>query len=192
MNLADILSQEYPVSPESIAALEAVAERVFVRKKDYLVRQGVKVSHIYFVTEGLFRGTTLAGGREDTLFFGVAGDPFTSVSSFAHGEPANISFQALEDSEALAVSYTDFRRLLASCPDLLWWWSAVLLEQVYALERRYVWLGTTDVVERYTTLLKVRANIMNRIPVKYIAQYLDVTPETLSRIRAKLARSNGA
>ena len=96
--------------------------------------------------------------------------------------------QALEDSSALAVTFSDFRRLIDERPDLMRWWSTVLLLQVYCLERRYVWIGTCDATQRYKTMLKIRSSIINRIPLKYVAQYLNVTPETLSRIRAKIAK----
>lgn len=85
----------------------------------------------------------------------------------------------------LAVEIADFRRLLDACPDLERWWSAILLEQVYALERRYVWLSTSSAAERYHTFMQIRRGIVGRIPIKYIAQYLSIAPETLSRIRAR-------
>lgn len=163
----------------------SVAAHVRVKKKEYLVEQGVRSTCIFFISEGLFRGVALIDGREDTLFFGLPGDPFLSMHSFAHDEPAQISLQAIEDSVVYAVTFSEFRRLLVDCPDLMMWWSSVLTEQIYALERRYVHIGTCDAAQRYETLLKIRAGIMHRIPVKYVAQYLNVTPETLSRIRAK-------
>lgn len=190
MELLDILRLDYPhVTEETAQALSAVATTVAVKKKEYLVEQGKKTNSMFFLTSGLYRGVHIFDGQEDTLFFGLAGDPFTAVHSLAHDEPAKISLQALEDSTALSVLFSDFRRILAEHVDLLQWWSAVLLEQVYALERRYVWLGTCDATARYETLQKLRpASFINKIPLKYIAQYLNVTPETLSRIRAKIAK----
>jgi len=182
MELREILSG---VSEATVAELEAVAVRREVRKREYLVRQGSVPQYIYFITDGLLRGALEQDGREDTPFFAVAGDPFASVHTMAHDEPAVISLQALEDSSVLAVELGDLRRMLDSHPDLLRWWSAILLEQVYALERRYVWLATSSAAERYRTFLQIRRGIVGRIPVKYIAQYLNIAPETLSRIRAR-------
>ena len=186
MELQDILRADYSgISDATIRALEAVSVRRSVRKRDYVVRQGQMSRYIYFIADGLLRGVSEQGGREDTLFFAVPGDPFASVHTIAHDEPAVISLQALEDSEVLAVDMADFRRLLDECPDLLRWWSAILLEQVYALERRYVWLSTSSAAERYRTFMQIRRGIAGRIPIKYIAQYLSIAPETLSRIRAR-------
>lgn len=186
MDLHQLLQADYPgITDATVAAMEAAAERHVVRKREYVVRQGHLSRHIYFITDGLLRGVSEQGGREDTLFFAVPGDPFVSVHTLAHDEPAVISLQALEDSEVLAVEIADFRRLLDACPDLERWWSAILLEQVYALERRYVWLSTSSAAERYHTFMQIRRGIVGRIPIKYIAQYLSIAPETLSRIRAR-------
>ena len=185
MNLLEILHNDYPVSEETASALASVAAHFAVRKKEFLVRQGSVNHFIYFITEGLMRGTSEFDGREDTLFFAVAGDPFLSVHTMAHSEPSVISLQALEDSSVLAVSLSDFNIMLDTYADLRKWWSSVLLEQVYALERRYVWLSTSNATERYRVFMRVRRNIAARIPVKYIAQYLNIAPETLSRIRGR-------
>lgn len=188
MNLFEVLSQYYPVEPADAEALAAVSETIHVRKKDFLIKQGSKSNHMYFVTGGLFRCMCEINGNEDTLGFATAGDPFASVHSMAHDEPAACSLQAIENSTAIAVRFDDFRRMLATRTSLMQWWSTVLLEQLYALERRYVWLASNDASERYAALLRVRSEIINRIPVKYIAQYLNITPETLSRIRRFLIK----
>ncbi len=54
----------------------------------FLVKQGSKSSHIYFITDGLFRCLCETNGNEDTICFGVAGHPFLSVHTLAHDEPA--------------------------------------------------------------------------------------------------------
>lgn len=185
MTLSEILRLDFPVSPATVQALSAVAHIVSVKKKGFLVHQGSPDTNLYFITEGLLRGMAEFDGREDTMFFAVPGDPFLSVHTVAHGQPAVISLQALEDSQALAVNVADFRRVVGEHPDLHCWWSSVLLEQVYALERRYIWMATSNATERYRTFMRVRREIINRIPVKYIAQYLSIAPETLSRIRAR-------
>ena len=67
---------------------QAVSEVIHVRKKEFLVKQGSKSSHIYFITDGLFRCLCETNGNEDTFCFGVAGHPFLSVHTLAHDEPA--------------------------------------------------------------------------------------------------------
>lgn len=188
MTLSEILGIDYPVSEATVSKLLAVAERVEVRKKQFIIEQGKRAGGMFFILDGLFRGVHYRDGQEETLLFATDGDPFTAIHSLARDEPAPFSWQALECSHVLAIGIADFRRLLDSEQDLLCWWSRALLDELYVLERRYVWIGNTDASQRYETLLKIRPEIINRIPVKYIAQYLNIKPETLSRIRAKFAK----
>lgn len=188
MNLSEILNIDYPVSGLTVSRLTSVAREIRVCKKHLLVEQGRKTDSIFFITDGLFRAVHMRDGSEETLLFATTGDPFTSIHSMSAGEPAAFSWQALEDSEVLAVSFSDFDELLRIDNDLHWWLSKALLDQLYVLERRYVWIGNTNATQRYETLLRIRPGIIHKIPVKYIAQYLSIKPETLSRIRARFAR----
>ena len=122
--LAELLCADYPVGEEACNALAAHAHRHTCHRKECLVQQGELSGHIYFIVKGLFRGTAVINGREDTLFFGTKGDPFASVHTLAHQQPAAISLQALEDSEVLAVAFDDFRVLLDEYADLQKWSSA--------------------------------------------------------------------
>lgn len=188
MTIKELLHHNYEVGDAAVQALEAACRKVTVRRGKAIVEQGKVCRHIVFVTNGLFRVTFRHGATEETLCFGMNGDPFTSMHSFYRGEPSQYSFEALEDSECLLLPFEDFRKLQASFPDLLRWTAEVLAEQVYAFERRYAYLGTYDAYTRYVTFLQLRSDIINRIPLKYIAQYIKVKPETLSRIRARLVR----
>lgn len=133
MELSEILNIDYPVSQSTVDKLLAVASRLTIKKKEYVIEQGKRTDSLFFITDGLFRGVHVRDGQEDTILFAVTGDPFTSLHSMAHDEPAQIAWQALDKSEILAIKYADFNRLLETEDDLLRWWSRALLDQVTAL-----------------------------------------------------------
>lgn len=188
MTLKELFHLYSPVSDAAVAAVEDACRRAVVRRGDAIITQGAVCRHVVFVTNGLFRVVFRYGDLEETVCFGIDGDPFTSMHSLCHGEPAQYSFEALEDSECMLLDFDDFRRLQVEYPDLLMWIARVLSEQVYAFERRHVYLGTSDAYSRYVTFMQLRSDIVNRIPLKYVAQYIKVKPETLSRIRARYVR----
>ncbi len=72
-------------------------------------------------------------------------------------------------------------------------WTAIhLLDGLFVLERRNTFLRHGDALRRYCNFVRMRtANTSNKIPLKYIASYLNMTPPTLSRIRSKVAESPG-
>lgn len=88
------------------------------------------------------------------------------------------------------ISFEDMKAMLGEHIELRDWEVKVLIEQLYVLEKRYVILGTGDARSRYEALLNGRPQeILNAIPLKYIAQYLNITQETLSRVRKAYGKS---
>lgn len=188
MTLKEILCLTYPVSDATVAQMDQLCQPIDVKKGEEIVRQGETCRYIYFVTKGLFRVTFKTIKSEETICFGTDGDPFTSMHSLMRDEPALYSFEAIENSKCLRMPLKSLRELKRSNTEVLAWIEALLEEQVYAFERRYFHLGTSDAYSRYKTFISLRAEIVNRIPLKYIAQYINVKPETLSRLRARYAK----
>ncbi len=189
MTLKEILCATYPVSDATIDEIESLCEQIDVKKGEEIVRQGEVCSYLFFVSEGLFRVKFKNGLREETICFGLDGDPFTSIHSLLRNEPALYSFEALENSKCLRLPLTALQKLKSENKEVLSWMEAIMEEQIYAFERRYFHLGTADAYTRYKTFIALRAEIVNRIPLKYIAQYINVKPETLSRLRARYAKA---
>lgn len=188
MTLKEILRATYPVADATVTEIENLCEPIDVRKGEEIVRQGEVCRYLFFVLEGLFRVKFKNGHREETICFGIDGDPFTSVHSLMRDEAALYSFEAIENSKCLRLPLMTLRKLKEENTEILRWLEALLEEQIYAFERRYFHLGTADAYTRYKTFISLRAEIVNRIPLKYIAQYINVKPETLSRLRARYAK----
>lgn len=188
MELADALRYNYPVSDETVNKLLEVTEVITVKKKEAIVEQGKRTNHLFVVKEGLFRVAYECDGKEDTICFGLDGDPFTSMHSLHKNEPAQFSCIALIDSVVYKISFSDMYRIMNENHDLVFWMSNLLIEQLYAFERRYIFLSNFDAPTRYEQFIKMRPDIFCRIPMKYLAQYLKMQPETISRIRAKITK----
>ena len=188
MELTDILRLNYNISDAAAADLMKYARLMEVQKGEYLVEQGKRSNALFFVADGLFRVVFCHNGTEDTICFGHGGDPFMSVHSYYSQEPSQFSCIAMTTSKVYSVSFSDFGRLLDLHTDLLKWMNNILIEQLYALERRYVYFSSPDAYGRFLKFVGTRPEIMEIIPAKYIAQYLNIRPETLYRLRAKFLR----
>ena len=190
MNISESLRQIFPVSEETIRKLESVATLIKVQKRRPIVTQGERTDSIFIINTGLFRVSFCNEDKEDTICFGLDGDPFTSVHSWLKHEPSKFSCIALTDSLVYQIKFADFEQISKEQPDLVLWTRNLLIEQIYAFEKKYSFLGTCNATTRYEQFLKLRPEIFNKIPIKYIAQYLKISPETLSRIRSKIAKNN--
>lgn len=190
VTIKEIIDFDYHVPEALVRQVIDKMEVVTVSKKTCLIEQGQITDSLFFIIDGLFRCMHRRGDEEETFLFAKSGDMFTAMHSMALGEPSQFSWQALDDSRLMVLKFVDFESLLRKEPELLWWWSRALIGELYALERRYVWIGNNSASKRYETLVRTRPEIISRVPVKYIAQYLHISPSTLSRIRASFGRKD--
>lgn len=194
--LRQILSQNCTPSDALVDDLEKAARLVHIPKGRDIVRQGEVCDDFVFIRRGLMRVSHTAGETEDTILFGTSGDVFTSLHSYHAHEPAVFSLITVEDAEVWLVSYANMKRILATHHDMLLWMHDLMIEQIYAFEKRYVFFSNKSAEERFVNFLLDRYGELRRepikyisgiVPLKYIAQYLKITQSTLSRLRKKLA-----
>ena len=202
--LRQILSQHCTPSDELVKELEEAAKPTSISKGKAIVRQGEVCDWFVFIGQGVFRVAHCSQDTEDTILFGMSGDVFTSLHSYYANEPAVFSLFAIEDSKVWLVSYKKMREILASHHEMLLWLSNLLIEQTYTFEKRYIFFNNKSAEERLINFLRDRYGSLRRAPIKYIssfvplryiAQYLNITQSTLSRLRKKLVGkdfSNGS
>ncbi len=188
MDLSDILKINYPVSENTLSDLYEHCTLIDIPKGEIIVEQGKRSNHLFFVSDGLFRVSFTHDGTEDTICFGQGGDPFMSLHSYYAKEPSQFSCIAMTNSKVYRITFPEFDMLLNRHIDLLQWMKNLLTEQLYALERRYVHFSSRDAYSRFVNFVGARPEIMEIIPAKYIAQYLNIRPETLYRLRARYLR----
>lgn len=188
MELANILRLTYPVSDTSIKKLLDRCELVSFKKKDLMIRDNEVNQYLYIIKSGIVRGGFRHDKMEDTVLFGMMGDAIASVHSIRYDLPSPFFYEVLSDVEALRISFKEFNKLILTDTDLLMWWQAYLVDGMYVFEHKYAYFAMKDAYHRYATFIEKRPEIAKEIPIKYIAQYLNVSRETLSRIRAKYAK----
>lgn len=188
MNLSEIIRAVHPMSDAGIALLEEQVESVHFKKSDILIREGKVCDKIFLIRSGILRNfANDENGGEDTRWFAYAGDPIASMFSLSEKLPAIASVETLTDCDAYAVKSEILFTLIKSSHEWAEWVSYLLIDGLYVFERRYTFLGRGDALTRYTNFMKMRPKWMvNCIPLKYIASYLGITPQTLSNIRRKI------
>ena len=162
-------------------------ELLRVPKRSILMRQGEVCRYFYFNRSGITRVVHDSDGIEDTICFGTGGDVFTSLQSYYEGAPSIFSLTTVTESEVWTLSYEEMDRLSERFPSLVLWMRNLLLGQVITFERRYLFFGKNDAETRYINFINQRNSLLRDIPVKYVAQYLKIAPEYLSRIRRRIA-----
>lgn len=180
-------AENYEKIPDNDWELISACFRKNEFPKNYnLLEEGKVCKNLYFVESGLLRFFILKEGVEITKFFTIAPYCFTSQASFNSGKPANEYIQTIEKSVVWETTYAENQELLK-----LESWNnfarKITQEVQFFTEKILEEIQTETAENRYFKLLTNRPDWIQRIPLKHLASYLGVAPQSLSRIRKKLA-----
>ncbi len=155
-------------------------------KNYFLLKPGRPCKHLWFMTKGAARYFyTNEQGKEMNTWFSLDTQIITDTTSFVNQEPAQESIQLIEDSEMYSIEYSALKVLLQKHHLFaLWYIRLIELHYVTQIEERIADLQFLDAKKRYQKLLDLYPNITNRVSLGNIASYLNITQETLSRLRA--------
>jgi len=157
-----------------------------VAKSDFLLKHGEVCKHIYYVNKGFVRIFYYKNGKNITEWFANEGHFCFSITSFFEGVPSKLVLEALEDSEIILLSKTGLERLKKTNIEIANLLIEFFSSSLILSQKRMESLQFETAKQRYSNLLKEQPSILNRVPLQYIATYLGITQETLSRIRSKV------
>jgi CRP-like cAMP-binding protein len=156
-------------------------------KNQFFIQEGKKEKNIAFVIEGNLRQFYTRDGEEKTTYFYFENHLMSSYVSCITGKPSQLSIEALTDCQLLVFTYETLQSLYRQSQH--WERFGRLLAEYLSigLEERMVGLLMLSPEERYHQLLESnKQKILERIPQHYIANYLGITPVSLSRIRNRI------
>ena len=152
----------------SLQLLEKM-EKFSFRKGDFLVQEGERNSNFYIISKGIWRGHYLNDGADVSVWFASEGE-------------------AMCDSELYGISKAKLESFYASSAELANFGRRLFEQQLLGLENWLISGGSPRAKERYLALLEENPELLQYVPLKHIASYLWITPQSLSRIRAGLGK----
>ncbi len=154
-----------------------------LNKGHRLITEGQFSNNFYFIECGACRHYTIGeDGSETTLNLYIEGDWVFDYKSFVNQQPAEGIIELTEDSEILVLSGIDFHELIKTSDTFF------QLGKIFraAIQNQDYQRKKMKPEEKYARLLSARPQLIQRFPLKWIASYLDITPETISRVRRKI------
>lgn len=180
--------QKFPYySPELIEEVKPFLTTVNIKEGDYFLRQGKVSRQIGLIQKGLLRLYYLNDGKEVTNCFCKENTLTCSYRSLITQQPSDLAIQAIEDSTLIVMSNDSLQKLYTK--NLFW-------QQVgrLAAENEFMitdchnrFINDLSATQRYLQVLETDPELLHRVPLNYLATYLQVAPETLSRIRKKIS-----
>ncbi len=153
-----------------------------------LIQEGQERKEIFWIRKGLVRGYRLTEkGEEITTMLRWENQPVTSPNLILFGGPSLLNIQAIEATSVFRIDYDRLQTIIANNPKLEANRRQILqsiIQEALAKIDSFI-LKTPE--ERYLDFIATNPDILNRVPNKYIAHVLGITPVSLSRIRKRIA-----
>ncbi|MEO9892451.1 Crp/Fnr family transcriptional regulator [Aurantibacter sp.] len=190
MNTFNKYLQQFPhYTPSAYENVLPFLSTKTIKSGDYFLRQGKTARNIAFIEKGILRLFYLNDGKEVTNCFCRENTFTTSYKSLITQQESDMSIQAIEDSKLIILSYDSLQKLFKK--DLFWQQIGRLAaeNEFIISESHNRFLKDLSATDRYLQILKNDKELLQRVPLNYLASYLQVAPETLSRIRNKISRT---
>ncbi len=183
------IRRHVPLSEKDAQLISDTFHSKKIKRKQFLLEAGDVSKYIYFVKEGCIRMYfTDKEGEEHVIGFSIedwwAGD----ISSFSNSEASIFSIDALEDSEVLYTDKAGMDKLYAQIPQLEKYFRIIFQNALAAQFQRVTNTNSFTAEERYVAFQKKYPQFDRRIPQKYLASYLGITPEFLSKLKKHLLK----
>ncbi|MCT4583084.1 MAG: Crp/Fnr family transcriptional regulator [Flavobacteriales bacterium] len=155
-------------------------------KNELLLSEGKISDEIYFVTQGCIRLFYNVNGNEKTAFFYTENQFICAGESYTFNIPARENYQAIEPTEVIIFKKNKTDLLLQQLPKFEIIARVATENELITCQKIIASFVTQSPEERYRALSEQQGALFQRVPQQYIASFLGVSPETLSRIKARI------
>ncbi|MDN5204922.1 Crp/Fnr family transcriptional regulator [Fulvivirgaceae bacterium BMA10] len=164
-------------------AFDEVAKRKVFKKGSFLLREGEIERNIYLIEKGAVRVFYLSEFEEIIFRLGYDGSIINSLSSFVSNKPSEFYIQTIRQTKVKIISKETLQHILKESQDSLEQYTEFLEYLLIQQIDREIDLLTASPAKRLERVLKRSPDLFQHVPLKYIASYLRMKPETLSRVR---------
>ncbi|MGO4773381.1 Crp/Fnr family transcriptional regulator [Flavobacterium sp. W22_SRS_FK3] len=160
-----------------------------LRKKEFLLKEGEICRYLSFVEKGLLKSYNVdPKGIEHVNMFALEGWWSSDIYSFFTGEKAIFYIDAIQDSEILMITLSDFEKMTLEIPIMDRYFRILFQNSLVTKEHRLLSSVTYSAKEKYSNLFQSNPELIQRVPQNLIASYLGITPETLSRVKKEITK----
>lgn len=174
------------MSEDEILYLHDVFEEKIFEEGEIILKKGEICKHIYFIEKGILKTYfTNEDGKEAINGIAIENNFCTSISSFINQVPSEESIKTLEETKLIYINFRNFKHLTETYPVYQQIYIKILEDYLTFLTWRVESVMLMNSKQRYETLMKIYPKLFLKISNKDIAEYLAITPETLSRIKSQ-------
>ncbi|MBR5395423.1 MAG: Crp/Fnr family transcriptional regulator [Bacteroidaceae bacterium] len=183
-DIAREISRIYcPMTPLGVDTLGSILVPLKFQKGETILEEGKVCRALYFVEKGMVRQYYYKNKKDVTEHFSFEGRIVFCIESFLKQEPSRLIVEALENTTLYAIPYDDLHNLMVRNQEMEMLYRKILEHVAISSQEHADSQRFENAAERYDRLLREKPEIILRAPMVHIASFLQMTPETLSRVR---------
>ena len=184
-DVARELARKYStMTHEELDDLEKVLVPMKFAKGEMILREGEVCKNSYYIDKGLIRQFYFRNEKELTEHLGEDHTIFMCIESLFREEPSKLQVEALENSIIYALPKIELERVALHNVNIQMMYRKILEESLIISQVHADLIRFESAQNRYKRMCKLAPQVILRAPLTYIANYLQMTPETLSRVRS--------
>lgn len=154
---------------------------------EYFIQEGQSCKYLGFIESGVFQHFVIDDkGEERSTYVAVEHNFLTSLLSFLHDEPSREYIRCIAKARVWQIEKAHWQALQTKIPDFTAFYISTLEYLIACIERSRFDFITLNAEQRYARMLREEPELLQRIPLQYLAALLGVTPRHLSRIRKRV------
>jgi CRP-like cAMP-binding protein len=183
-DVARELARRYStMTHDELDVLESILVPMKFQKGEVILKEGEVCTNIYWVVKGLIRQFYIKNGKELTEHLAIENSICMSIESLFREQPSHMQIHAIEPTIIFALPKDRLEREAVRNTNIQMLYRKILEESLILSQVKADMLRFEPAPERYAKLVKRSPQLVLRAPLVYIASYLQMTPETLSRVR---------
>ena len=185
-DVARELARRYStMTHEELDLLESILVPMKYAKNEMILREGETCTNIYWVVKGLVRQFYYKNGKEVTEYMATENNIVMCIESLFLEQPTHLQIKAIEPCILIAIPKVDLEAVAMKSVNIQILYRKILEESLILSQIHADMLRFESAQDRYHKLIKSQPQLVLRAPLVYIASYLQMTPETLSRVRTQ-------
>ncbi len=183
-DVARELARRYSTMTHSeLDLLESILVPKKFAKNELILKEGDTCTNIYWVVKGLVRQFYFKNDKELTEYMATENSIVMCIESLFREQPTRLQIKALEPSVLIAIPKAELEAVAMKSVNIQILFRKILEESLILSQHHADMLRFESAQDRYQRLVKDQPQLILRAPLVYIASYLQMTPETLSRVR---------
>jgi CRP-like cAMP-binding protein len=180
------INEHHPLAESEELLLRQTLRTLHFPKGSVVIEEGKIDDSIYFINKGVWRAHIGRDGEDYTLWFAVSGEAVFSSWGHIRNLPSRLTISSSSDSVVIEMKKSTIQKLSETSPTFNIWLHQLYVDTILSTDDQLVNISYPKAEKRYLAFMKKMPEIFQHVPLKEIAGFIGVTPQSLSRIRAKI------